>query len=77
MLGEGWEKSRKLQPGMKLQTSQGPLTVSSVSDGTRDVTHNLVVDGFHTYFVGADRILSHDNTIHQATDLVVPGLVQK
>ncbi|HAY80201.1 MAG TPA: hypothetical protein DCY79_10390 [Planctomycetaceae bacterium] len=77
VLGEGWVKSRKLQPGMKLQTSQGPLTVSSVSDGTRDVTHNLVVDGFHTYFVGADRILSHDNTIHQATDLVVPGLVQK
>ena len=76
VIGEGWVKSRNLQPGMELQTSQGPLTVRSVEDGTRDVTHNLVVDGFNTYFVGNERILSHDNTIHQATEVVVPGLAQ-
>lgn len=76
VIGEGWVKSRHLQPGMELQTSQGPLTVRSVVEGSRDVTHNLVVDGFNTYFVGAERILSHDNTLRQATNVIVPGLAQ-
>jgi hypothetical protein len=34
-----------------------------------------VVADFHTYFVGEAKILSHDNTIRQPTNAVVPGLV--
>ena len=39
--------------------------------------YNLVVADFHTYFVGHSKILSHDNTVRDATDAVVPGLVEE
>ena len=36
-------------------------------------TYTLVVADFHTYFVGEMKILSHDNTLHSATTITVPG----
>ncbi len=39
--------------------------------------YNLVVADFHTYFIGEAKILVHDNTIHQPTDVVVPGLAAR
>ena len=32
---------------------------------------------FHTFLVGATKTLTHDNTIRQATDMVVPGLQRR
>ncbi|GAF79892.1 unnamed protein product, partial [marine sediment metagenome] len=32
---------------------------------------------FHTYFVGKTKILSHDNTIREPTDALVPGLLSR
>ena len=37
--------------------------------------HNLVVQGFHTYFVGQQGVLVHDNTYREPTLALVPGLV--
>ena len=59
--GKGWVKARDLQSGSQLHTVNGTLQISSVETGSTQETFNLVVDGFHTYFVGSDKVLSHDN----------------
>jgi hypothetical protein len=72
--GHGWVKSRDLKPGMMLHTATGSTEVESlVANPTPQPTHNLVVDGFHTYFVGSQRILSYDNTMVRPTLRQLPG----
>lgn len=73
--GEGWVKARNLKPGARLHTVDGTSEVWSVHPTGCEETYNLVVADFHTYFVGQAKILSHDNTIREPTDAVVPGLV--
>jgi hypothetical protein len=72
--GQGWVKSRKLESGMVLHTANGPVRVSRVEPGSTATTYNLVVADFNTYFVGEQKLLSHDNTVRRATTAVVPGL---
>lgn len=72
--GKGWVKARKIVAGDRLHHATGTTEVISVSDGEKAETYNMVVADFNTYFAGADRLLSHDNTVHRRTDLVVPGL---
>ncbi len=72
--GEGWVKAREIRSGMQMQTSSGVRTISSVSAGENAESYNLIVDGFHTYFAGQNKMLSHDNTSRQPTAKVVPGL---
>jgi hypothetical protein len=71
--GEGWVRSRDVKSGMLLHTTDGPQHVSFVQKSGDQVTYNLVVADFNTYFVGPNRVLSHDNTIAQPTDNLVPG----
>ncbi len=72
--GHGWVKSRDLKPGMMLHTATGTAEIeSTVANPTPQLTHNLVVDGFHTYFVGAQRVLSYDNTLPKPSLRQVPG----
>jgi hypothetical protein len=73
--GEGWLKARDLKPGTRLHTVSGTSEVWSAHPTGYEETHNLVVADFHTYFVTKAKILSHDNTIREPTDAVVPGLV--
>ena len=72
--GDGWIKSRQLKSGMQLHTMNGVVPVQFLEPGRKIKTYNLIVDGHHTYFVGAGRVLSHDNSVHQSTNAVVPGL---
>ena len=72
--GEGWKKASQLEPGMLLHTVDGPLPVRSVETGRDAETFNLVVADFASYFVGQQRILSHDFTLRQPTSAIVPGL---
>jgi hypothetical protein len=73
--GEGWVKSRQLESGMVLHTAAGPVRVSEVVNGRHAETYNLVVADFNTYFVGSQKVMSHDNTVRRPTNRVVPGLV--
>lgn len=75
--GEGWVKSRELEPGMEIHTPGGTRIVRDRQSGSEQETYNLVVADFSTYFVGPDKLLSHDNTIRRPTERVVPGLVTK
>ena len=72
--GEGWVKSRQLKSGMQLHTMKGVVPIQYLEPGRKVKTYNLIVDGHHTYFVGAGRVLSHDNSVRQSTNSVVPGL---
>ncbi|NIP87408.1 MAG: hypothetical protein GTO03_18390 [Planctomycetales bacterium] len=74
--GDGWVKSRLLKSGSAIHAVDGSVPVSVVETGTRAETYNLVVADYHTYFVGASRVLCHDNTIREPTDRVVPGLAR-
>jgi hypothetical protein len=72
--GKGWVKARDLEEGARLHTVDGTTTIRSVHlTGTEEV-HNLVVADFHTYFVTEAKILTHDNTIREPTEALVPGL---
>lgn len=75
--GEGWEKTRRLGSQPTLHTVTGTVHVQSVEQGPTEPVYNLVVDDFHTYFVGQSKILSHDVTTPQPTDVRVPGLASR
>ena len=72
--GDGWVKSRNLKAGMNLHTASGPVRVTDVKEVRAVPTYNLVVADFNTYFVGNQKILSHDNTVRRPTTVIVPGL---
>jgi hypothetical protein len=72
--GQGWIKARLLRPDMRFHTLTGTVDLVRIESGEKQDTYNLVVADFHTYFVGKDKILTHDNTIRKPTNCVVPGL---
>ena len=72
--GQGWTKAQRLDSGMQLHGLKGAQPISSVEEGAEAETYNLVVADFHTYFVGEERVLSHDVTGRRPTDAIVPGL---
>jgi hypothetical protein len=75
--GEGWRKASDLASGMLLHSVDGARPLSSVASGVQAETYNLVVADFATYFVGQQKILSHDFTMRKATAAIVPGLAEK
>ncbi|MCA9184216.1 MAG: polymorphic toxin-type HINT domain-containing protein [Pirellulaceae bacterium] len=72
--GSGWEKARQLRSGQLLHGVYGAVPVSRIEAASDDITYNLIVADFHTFFAGEDRVLCHDNTVHQYCDNSVPGL---
>ena len=71
--GRGWEMAKALREAMPLHTLDAPLAIETVTPGERLRCHNLVVDGFHTFFVGESRLLVHDKTCPQPTSVLIPG----
>jgi hypothetical protein len=75
--GSGWVKTRDLRPGNILHTIAGTSEISRVEFNSQPKpSYNLVVDEFHTYFVGGERVLSYDNSIVQPTLRQIPGYGQ-
>jgi hypothetical protein len=60
--------------GMQLHTLRGTVPVESIELGALQMTFSLVTADFHAFFVGKDRVLTHDNTIRTPTARIVPGL---
>jgi hypothetical protein len=71
--GQGWEMTKHLTPGKRLLTLKGSVELGSMRDGETVSCYNLVVEGFHTYFVGESRILVHDTTCPEAELASIPG----
>ncbi len=62
VIGSGWTASIDLKPGMEVASLRGPpLHVSSLSSLNRvELTYNLTVADFHTYFVGEQQAFVHN-----------------
>jgi hypothetical protein len=72
--GSGWMKARDLAPQTLLHTVTGNTAVWSVRPAPAEKTYNLIVDGFHTYFVGKSAILCQDLRSSNGANCLVPGL---
>lgn len=75
--GHGWLKARDIKDGMLMHDVTGATEVRPAGKAAAAKTYNLIVADFHTYFVGENKVLSHDNTPIEPTAKLVPGLVQK
>jgi hypothetical protein len=75
--GQGWEMTKFLTPGDSLHTLEGPANLTRLEPlNPNEITeaYNLVVDGFHTYVVGDQRVVVHDNTCPRPVTVKTPGL---
>jgi hypothetical protein len=75
--GKGWEMTKFLTPGDSLHTLEGPADLTLLEPlNPNEVTeaYNLVVDDFHTYVVGDQRVVVHDNTCPRPVTGKTPGL---
>lgn len=72
--GEGWRQARELEAGMMLHGERRTLPIVEVRRDGVEPTYNLIVDGFATYFVGAERLLGHDATSRRPARELAPGL---
>ena len=74
--GLGWRYAWELEVGMRFHSVDGSSEIISIEDsGRSEEAYNLVVADYHNYFVGEDRILSHDNSPRNPTNALVPGLM--
>ncbi len=72
--GTGWVRARDLEPGDRIRTPTKTVEVTKLSPASPAKTYNLVVEGFHTYFVGESDLLVQDVLPIRPTDNVLPGL---
>ncbi|MGA2060864.1 MAG: polymorphic toxin-type HINT domain-containing protein [Thermoguttaceae bacterium] len=81
VLGEGWQMTKQLAVGKTMHTISGGVRVESIERQAvadqlpAEFAYNLIVDDFHTFFVGDQGILVHDNTFREPTAALVPGLL--
>jgi hypothetical protein len=75
--GNGWVKASDLKSGMLVRCADGAEPVLSTKEGQVVETHNLVVADFHSYFVGDEKTLCHDNTDQRPTLAVAPGVYRE
>lgn len=73
-IGVGWVRAKELQPGDRIRTLKGSVTVRSIRGGLPQLTYNLVVEGHHNYFVGQSAFLAHDVNTATPTDNIAPGM---
>ena len=72
--GDGWRLAKDLKAGDRLHALSGAVVIDRLEDAPPMEAYNLVVSDWHTYFVGHERILVHDNAPLEETDVVLPGL---
>jgi hypothetical protein len=61
--GRGWVMARDLKPGDEVRTLGGRVRVDSVAPGAVQKVYNLDVAGSHSFFVGTEGALVHDNSL--------------
>jgi hypothetical protein len=73
--GEGWRMAKYLKPSARLHGLDDLVGVTAVSEGDDIACYNLIVDEFHTFFVGKSRLLVHDKSCPAPTLATIPGSV--
>ncbi|MCA9234827.1 MAG: hypothetical protein KDA44_05125 [Planctomycetales bacterium] len=72
--GEGWRMARFLKADTPLHALSGAQSLASVREFEGEEAYNLIVDEFHTYFVGQTKALVHDCTCPASTLAPIPGM---
>ena len=81
VLGESWQMTKQLEAGKNLHTLSGGIPVETIEKQAQsdqfpaEFAYNLIVDDFHTFFVGDQGFLVHDNTPRDPTAALIPGLL--
>jgi len=77
IVNQGWQLARDVKAGQQLHSLAGSQLIEAVETETElTKTFNLVVAGDHTYFAGANRVLTHDNSKVKAISAVLPGVLK-
>jgi hypothetical protein len=71
--GRGWEMAKHLEPSSALHALGGVADVRLIDRGGEVACHNLVVDDFHSFFVGEAKMLVHDNSCPRPSLASIPG----
>jgi hypothetical protein len=71
--GHGWQMAKSFKPQVRLQALAGGVAASTAAVEELTVCHNLVVDEFHTFFVGQSRLLVHDRNCPAPNPANLPG----
>jgi hypothetical protein len=71
--GRGWQMAKFLKPSTRLHSLHGPVAIEAVESADDMACHNLVVEGFHTYFVGESKLLVHDLECPRPAPSGLPG----
>lgn len=72
--GDGWRMAKFLKPGDRVHSVRGSIEITSVESVEDAEVFNLVVDDFHTFFVGERQLLVHDAELPQPTTNILPGI---
>ena len=74
--GKGWVMAKFLEKNATAHTLDGTIKITgveSVPPSSSTEAYNLVIDDFHTFFVGDSRMLVHDNSCPAPTASKTPG----
>ncbi len=71
--GTGWQRVSKLTSGQSLHGVTSAARVEQVDTAFEIDSYDLVVDGFHTLFVGKQGLLVHDATPVGPAHVALPG----
>jgi len=71
--GRGWQMAKELKPAASLHALEASLDVTAIEKAEDVSCYNLIVDDFHTFFVGKSRLLVHDKGCPTPTTAVIPG----
>lgn len=72
---KGWRMAQELETGMEFYSLDGSVKVlEDIREGEVEPVYNIVVSDFSTYFVGKQKVLTHDVTPRSATDSILPGI---
>jgi hypothetical protein len=74
--GQGWQMAKELKAGQWLHTVRGSVQIDSAEPSEEAVCYNLIVAGFHDYFVSAAKVLVHDNLLRGPTLATAPWLAE-
>jgi hypothetical protein len=72
--GRGWTMACDLKVGDTLHGAEGPSKIVALGEPEKATVYNLVVAQTANYFVGKEKILSHDFSERAENYYLVPGL---
>jgi len=74
--GQGWLMAKSFSGGSRLHALTGSVEAATSPVSELTVCHNLIVDDFHTFFVGQSRLLVHDKSCPAPNPASLPGSVR-